>query len=163
LSADRPRDTTALERTGQGTARDWARDAMGRRSEWIRPPFLRARRRSFTSSAYRPGDIATLARTGQEAAADRPGERNWAAAGHGAPWITNFGGRWRGRRLVEEPLQRCGAQSQWSTILWHCGGEPSREWSSWIRLEASRQGNTLVGLLGWCRSPRTLRPNDWIS
>jgi hypothetical protein len=37
-------------------------------------------------------DIAALVWTGQGAAAHRPGECDGAAAGHGAPWITDSGG-----------------------------------------------------------------------
>jgi hypothetical protein len=44
-------------------------------------------------------------------------------------------------------LRRCGARSRWSIILWRCGGEPSEEWSNRIRLEASGQRDTPVGLV----------------
>ncbi|CAD6207707.1 unnamed protein product [Miscanthus lutarioriparius] len=62
-----------------------AEGAMGRRPERSYPPFLRARRWNFASSADRPGDTATLERTWQGAAGDRPGRRDGVAAGLGAP------------------------------------------------------------------------------
>jgi hypothetical protein len=71
-----------------------------------------------------------------------------AAAGHGASWIMDSEGVGKAGGQRRNPwLRRCRARLQWSMILWRCGREPSREWSSRIRLQTSGQGDTLVGLV----------------